>query len=154
MSTSAGESLATEAPGPALPHWPDRLIGLSTVAAWLSMALIVIGLVIGLVPVRNPGVQDCGAPLAFVLTARVDVFADPARPPKGLTRAQAEAANRNRCQERVAGRMIPAGSILLGGLLIGLSGVAMLLVGRGARRRALLQTYGPFIPAPPPPGID
>lgn len=127
----------------ALPRWPDRLIDASTFLAWAALALILAGLVFGTVPVKNPKVQDCGAPLAFVLTGRTDTFVDPTSPPKGITVKEAQAANARPCRKRVAPRMLHSGELLLGGLAVGLTGVAMLLIGRSARRRALLRTPFP-----------
>lgn len=104
--------------------------------AWVCLALTAAGLVFGTVPVRTPKVQDCGAPLAFVITGRVDSFVDPNNPPRGITAAQARAANRKPCRKRVAPRMVGSGALLLGGLVVGVTGVGMLLIGRSARRRA------------------
>ena len=118
-----------------LPRWPDRLITASTFAAWACLALIVAGLVVGVVPVKNPKVQDCGTPLAFVLTGRVDTFVDPNSPPRGMTAKQAEAANRHPCRKRVAPARFLSGGLLLGALVIGLAGATMLVVGRSGRRR-------------------
>jgi len=126
-----------------MPRWPDRLISASTAAAWAALALMLAGLVLGLVPVQNPKVQDCGAPIAFLLRGRTDEYADPNKPPKGLTSAEATAANRERCQERVARRMVPGGVLILGGLVMGVAGLVAMLFGRSARRRAVLDAL-PF----------
>lgn len=123
-------------------HWPDQLIGASTIAAWICLALILAGLAVGSVPVRTPIVQDCGTPLAFVLTGRVDRFLDPNNPPRGVTAKEAEAANKRPCRKRVAPRMVRSAELLLGGLVAGLAGVVMLLVGRTVRRRDLLLRWG------------
>jgi len=120
------------------PRWPRRLIDASTFMAWASLALILAGVVFGAVPVRNPKVQDCGAPVVFVLTGRVDGFVDPTHPPPGMTAKEAAAANARPCRKRVAPRVLHSGELLLAGLVVGLGGVAMLLIGRSARRRALL----------------
>lgn len=119
-----------------MPRWPDRLISASVVMAWACLFLIGAGLVFGLLPVRNPKVQDCGTPLAFVLTGRVDGFVDPNNPPKGVTPKEAENANRKPCRKRVAPRAARSAELLLGGLVSGVTGAVMLGVGRSTRRRA------------------
>lgn len=147
MSDTADRTAtAADDRAPVLPRWPDRFIDVSTYLAWLCLALVLGGLVFGLVPVRNPRVQDCGTPLAFVLTGRVDGFVDPNHPPKGMTAKQAEAANARPCRKRVAPRAVHSGELLFGALLAGLTGTALLLIGRSARRRALLREW----PAPQP----
>lgn len=148
MSSTA--STAEQAAVPSPIRRPERLISASTVAAWVGLALILAGLVVGSVPVRSPKVQDCGAPLAFVLTGRVDVFVDPNNPPRGFTPKQAVAANKRPCRTRVAPRAVRSAELLLGGLLVGLTGVALLVVGRVSRRRAFLRD-GPPAGAPSQP---
>lgn len=141
-ATSAGE------PSLRLPRWPDRFIDISTWLAWASLALILAGVAFGMVPVRNPKVQDCGTPFAFVLTGRVDAFVDPSQPPRGMTAKQAEAANARPCRKRVAPRMLHSAELLLGGLVVGLAGVALLLIGRSSRRRAVLRSWpAPAVPS-------
>ncbi|MDQ6697030.1 MAG: hypothetical protein M3Z46_06180 [Actinomycetota bacterium] len=130
-----------------VPRWAERLIEASTIMAWASLALILAGVVFASVPVRNPKVQDCGAPIVFVLTGRVDAFVDPTHPPHGMTAKEATAANARPCRKRAAPRVLHGSELLLGGLVLGLGGVAMLLIGRSARRRALLHSF----PAPPVP---
>lgn len=129
-----------------IPRWPDQLISASTAAAWAALALVTVGVVVGLVPVQNPKVQDCGAPIAFVLRGRIDQYADPSKPPNGLTSAEATAANKDRCQARVARRMVPGGVLILSGLVVGIVGLAAMFFGRSARRRAVLDA----LPLQPP----
>ena len=141
-------ALRDRSPRPStLPRWPDRLITASTFAAWACLALVVAGLVVGVVPVKNPKVQDCGTPLAFVLTGRVDTFVDPNSPPHGMTAKEAEAANRRPCRKRVAPHALLSGGLLLGALVVGLAGATMLVVGRSGRRRAILRDW-PSAPIP------
>lgn len=121
----------------------NRLIAASTVAAWICLALILAGFTVGSVPVRSPKVQDCGAPLAFVLGGRVDTFVDPNNPPRGVTPKQAEAANERPCRKRVAPRAVRSGELLLAGLVVGLAGLTLLVIGRVGRRRTLLRAGAP-----------
>lgn len=147
MTDSRGPGASTvEDRSADLPRGPERLIDASTIMAWACLALIFAGVVFAAVPVRNPKVQDCGAPIVFVLTGRVDAFVDPTHPPKGITAKEATAANARPCRKRAAPRVLHSGELLLAGLVVGLGGVAMLLIGRSRRRRTLLQ-----MPPPPPP---
>lgn len=132
--TDASASPATD-PAPHRRRWPDRVISTTPVFAALALALIVAGAIVLSIPVENPKVQDCGAPVVFVLTGRPDVFVDPTNPPKGMTEAQAEAANADRCQSRVADRAVPGGILVAAGLVIGLLAAIVEWLARIARRR-------------------
>ena len=149
-------------PPPDLPRptrrWPDRVISVTPVFAAIALALILIGAVVLSIPVENPKVQDCGAPVVFVLSGRPDVLVDPDNPPDGLTKAEAEAANDQRCQARVAERAVPGGILVAAGLLIGLVAAVVEWLARIARRRDMvelaLQANGNGIPVTVPAASD
>ncbi|HEY4375831.1 MAG TPA: hypothetical protein VGM93_01685 [Acidimicrobiales bacterium] len=132
----------TPDPGPpaAVPSsgWPDGLISAMPFLALVGVLAIAAGGVLLAVPVRNPKIQECGAPVAFLLRGRVDIYADPTNPPAGLTKAQANAANQDRCGHRVAGRAVPGGLLIVSGLAVGLAAGGAEWAARGARRRRLL----------------
>ena len=132
-------------------RWPDRVISATPVAAAVALILIVAGAIVLAIPVENPKVQDCGAPVAFVLTGRPDVYVDPTSPPKGLTEAQARAANANRCQERVAARAVPGGILVTAGLVIGIVAAVVEWLARAARRRDDVARIAVTSSAPPDP---
>ncbi|MCU1352897.1 MAG: hypothetical protein JWM05_2106, partial [Acidimicrobiales bacterium] len=132
------------------PRWSERIITLTSPLAGLALVLIVIGAVFLLIPVRNPRVQDCGVPAKFLLAGRTDVYVDPNHPPKGFDAAQATAANRNRCQKRVAARAVPGGALVVGGALIGTLAAFTEWMARGSRRRSLLAAHDALPAAPPP----
>ena len=119
-------------PPPDLPRptrrWPDRVISVTPVFA------------------------------AIVLSGRPDVLVDPDNPPDGLTKAEAEAANDQRCQARVAERAVPGGILVAAGLLIGLVAAVVEWLARIARRRDMvelaLQANGNGIPVTVPAASD
>jgi len=146
------DSPAADVDAPAAPRrrWPDRVISVTPVFAAIALVLIVAGAIVLAIPVENPKVQDCGAPAAFVLTGRPDVFVDPTNPPTGLTAAQARSANGNRCQERVAARAVPGGILAATGLVIGVVAAIVEWLARVARRRDALVVSALPAAGPPP----
>ncbi len=103
--------------------------------ATVAVVAVMAGLVILAVPVRSP-LQDCGTSFAFLLNGRIDLYGDPANPPKGATRADVEATNAKPCRPRVADRAKPAAVLIIGGLLIALAAALVEVVARwGDRRR-------------------
>ncbi|MCB0977071.1 MAG: hypothetical protein KDB02_06390 [Acidimicrobiales bacterium] len=65
-------------------------------------------------------VQDCGVAAVYLLDGRVDVLADPANPPEGLTAAQVKANNAEPCQERAANQARPGALLVLAGTAVGI----------------------------------
>lgn len=122
---------------PAASIGSSRLIGLATIAAWVALAAIAVGIGVSLWPVRNGDVQDCGTPLAFVLTGRQD--AAPTAGPGGTppSAAEIERALDHPCRERVAARMVPAALIWLGGILLGFGALVATMIGRRRLRRRI-----------------
>lgn len=105
----------------------------ATAVAWLALALLAFALIGASAPVRNGRLQDCGAPLMFLLRGRSDTFpaADGTLPddPDGrpLTPIEVARAAEQPCHERVAARMIPAGALASAAMLLGL-GTAIVVV--------------------------
>ena len=61
------------------PHPPAlmrRVHRLSGILAWTAVVLIALGVVIALIPVRTPGVQDCGMPIDFLIGGDFDRLPD------------------------------------------------------------------------------
>jgi hypothetical protein len=110
------------------------------VLGWTAIALITVGLILSLIPVSNPGVQRCGAPLGFLITGEFDRIPDVngnvLRDDRVVTLDE-EARRRaveTPCSERVARRAIPAGILVVGGSLMGIAAMTIGIV--GAWRRA------------------
>ena len=120
----------------------DRVISLTSIAAALTLVLFAAGAVLFLLPVTNPGVQRCGVPAKYLLDGRVDTLLDPAQPPKGFTKAQAQAADDHRCRTRVADRAVPGALLLTGGVGLGLVAAVAEWIARSARRRTLAAAAG------------
>lgn len=148
---------------PAVPARPDPSpvptvpAGRITVAlAGLALACFAVAAVLLALPVSVPGVQDCGAPGAYLAQGRVDVVPDAndrILGPDGeivtLDGPTAAAARDHPCQERVAARAVPAGVLLVAGTLIGLAAFALeVLVVRPRRRRAWRVAAGMSPPSP------
>jgi hypothetical protein len=134
--TAAPAARPTQRPVDAAQRAADLGRAASTAVAWLALVLVAVALVIASVPVRNGRVQDCGAPLMFLLQGRPDTFpaADGTRPddPNGprLSPAEVARAYERPCHERVAARMVPAGALATAGMMLGLGAAAV--VGRRA----------------------
>jgi hypothetical protein len=110
------------------------------VLGWIAVGAITLGVVIALMPVRNPGVQQCGAPLTYLTSGELDRLPDATgrvlRDGKVVTLdpAARKRAVETPCSERVARRAIPAGMLVVVGSVMGLTAVTIGIV--GAWRRA------------------
>jgi hypothetical protein len=110
------------------------------VLGWVAVGLISAGVVTALIPVRNPGVQHCGAPLTFLVSGELDRIPDAAGRVLiddhvvTLSPAARTRAIDSPCSERVERRAIPAGVLVVLGSVVGLVAVAIGIV--GAWRRA------------------
>ncbi len=124
-------------PVPSSPAGPrrSRAVRATAVIALLGVLVALAGAALAALPLRTP-TQDCGTALTFLLDGRMNQFVDPASPPAGTTRAEAEANNAEPCQERAANRARPAGALLVGGTLVALVALAVEVVVRlSAHRR-------------------
>jgi hypothetical protein len=99
----------------------------ATILAWVSLPLLAASALLFLLPVSNPGVEDCGSPIVSLLQAQPDrplIDADGTAingwGPKRLEQAQEQS-----CEHRVAQRAVPAGILLVSFWLV--AGVALLL---------------------------
>ena len=117
---------------------------LTGVLGWVAVALIGLGVVIALVPVSNPGVQRCGAPILYLVSGELDRIPDEsgriARDGAVVTLSPAarERAIESPCSERVERRAIPAGVLVVAGAMVGLTAVTIGIV--GAWRRTARKT--------------
>jgi len=97
----------------------------------MAIGLIAIGTVIVLIPVRNPGVQQCGAPLTFLASGQINRIPDATgrvlidNRVVRLSPAAAKRAVDSPCSERVERRAIPAGILVVLGSVMGLTAVAI-----------------------------
>lgn len=135
-----------------------RLGLLALVLAGLSLALYLVGAILLTLPVETPGVQDCGAPGAYLLDGRLDRIPDP----EGrildadgeivtLDPDVAAVARETPCQERVAARAVPAGGLILAGTVVGVAAFALeLVVVRPRQRRRIRAEAEAQAPVPPP----
>ena len=108
-----------------------RLVRITAAVALVGVLVALVGLALGLRPLATP-TQDCGTAATFLLQGRANEYIDPANPPEGITRAEAEANNAEPCQERAGNRALPAGVMLVGGVTVA---VVALLVEGAARFR-------------------
>jgi hypothetical protein len=123
-----------------------RVHRLSGVLAWTAVGAIALGVVIALVPVRTPGVQDCGPPIDFLVGGDFDRLPDASgrierdgRVVK-LDPAARARATEHPCSERVERRAIPAGSLVVVGSVAGLTAMTLAMV--RAWRRATSRNPG------------
>jgi hypothetical protein len=120
----------------------------SGILAWAGVVAIALGVILAVVPVSNPGVQRCGAPIDFLVAGEFDRIPDASgrieRDGRVIT-LDSEAATRaieRPCSERVERRAIPAGLLVVGGSVMGLvaMGIAMVHAWRRAAARADTET--------------
>ena len=100
---------------------------LAAVPAWLAVVAMFGAFMWSLVPLDNPGVQHCGAPLMFLYDGRTNGYPDAnsqIRRPDGhvdtLTKAEVTRAFEHACSERVADHMVPAFVAFSAGAVLGL----------------------------------
>ena len=125
-----------------------RVHRLSGVLAWTAVVLIALGVVIAVIPVRTPGVQDCGMPIDFLVGGDFDRLPDASGRIERdgqvvkLDPATRERATEHPCSERVEHRAIPAGTLVVVGSVMGLTAMtlAMVRAWRRATSRALDDT--------------
>lgn len=112
----------------------NRLIAISTVLAWLAVALAIASFVILAIPVSNRPIQDCGMPGMYLVrgTPNASLYDSSGAPKGGLDQAGLERAYENRCSKRVGSRAWPAAVTGSGFLLVGV--LAWLLAYLGRRR--------------------
>lgn len=129
-----------------------------------SIAAYLVAAVLFTLPVETPGVQDCGAPAAYLVDGRVDTIPDPegrvrvedADAPDGfevvtLDPEVAETAREEPCQERVASRAVPAGILVVVATVVGLAAFLLeLLLVRPRRRAALRRELARQVAVPTP----
>jgi hypothetical protein len=111
-----------------------RVHRLSGVLAWTAVVAIALGVIVALIPVRTPGVQDCGPPIDFLLGGEFDRLPDASgrierdgRVVK-LDPAARERATEHPCSERVERRAIPAGTLVVVGSVMGLTAMTLAVV--------------------------
>ncbi len=112
------------------------VVRIPAAVALVGVLVAVIGLASATRPLRSP-TQDCGTALTYLVQGRVDEFVDPADPPTGVTRAEAEANNAHPCQERAGDRALPAGIAVAGGTAVAL----VAAVGEGVLRIRLVRAH-------------
>ena len=120
--------------------------------AWVAIGCIALGFLIAVIPVDNPGVQHCGAPIDFLVGGDFDRLPDAeGRIERGgkvvtLDQDARRRAVEHPCSERVERRAIPAGILVVGGSLVGMAAMAVALMAawRRAATRAQQQTETEF----------
>ena len=132
---ASAEDTLTRAPAGSIGS--SRLVALATIAAWVALAAIAVGVGLSSWPVRNGDVQDCGTPLAFVLTGRQDAAPAPGPGNTPPSAGDIERALDHPCRERVAGRMVPAALMWLGGIGLGFGALTATVIGRRRLRRRI-----------------
>ncbi len=130
-----------------------RIVRATAAVALVGVLVALLGLALGLRPLATP-TQDCGTAATFLLHGRVNEFVDPADPPAGITRAEAEANNAEPCQERAGNRALPAGLLVVGGTTVGVlalltEAVVRFRVHRAANRQRGTAPAEPSEPAAP-----
>lgn len=122
---------------------PNKRMRTATILGGIAIAALVVSAVLFTVPVTNPGVQHCGAPVGFLLRATSD---RPLVQSDGTlingwdqeTDAQRiRAAQHDACSSLVAHRAIPAGILLVGFWVLGVVAALTGWTGRRALRRRL-----------------
>ena len=103
---------APEATAASRARTSPNALTITAIVGFLGVLLALGGLAWTARPLRTP-TQDCGSALTFLWNGRVNIFTDPANPPKGVTSAAAKNNNAKPCQARAGERARP-GAIALG----------------------------------------
>lgn len=123
---AAGEAPTAPPPASGLLRW-------AAVVASVGVVVALVGIGVLLLPVATPA-RDCGTAYGYLADGRYDQALDPAAPPEGVTRAEAEADNAEPCHDRVVARARPAGLMIVGGTFVALVAVVVEGVARTAAR--------------------
>ncbi len=91
------------------------LLRAAPMIATVGVIVAIVGLVALARPVETP-VQDCGTAIGFLLDGRVNVYANPAAPPEGLTAEEVTANNERPCRVRVAATARPGAILVAAGV--------------------------------------
>lgn len=116
VEPSAPAPAAGDAPAP--PPRTGVLRGTALVAT-LAVAVALAGVGMLLLPIATPAV-DCGTAYSYLYDGRFDQVLDPAAPPEGVTRAEAEANNAEPCHDLVVAKARPGGLMTFGGTFVAL----------------------------------
>ncbi|HET8931069.1 MAG TPA: hypothetical protein VFN21_10470 [Acidimicrobiales bacterium] len=111
----------------------------ATVLMVPALLALVGSAVLFLVPVTNPGVQQCGPPAWFLLQAgtNASLVTDEGKPLHGWDDARLRQAQDDRCSAQVADRAVPAGILLVTFWVLALVAVVLGWTGRRALRKHL-----------------
>lgn len=129
-TASKGSVVGTNAPRLAR----TGVVRATALVATIGVLSAVVGIALLARTVHTP-LQDCGTVYGFLRYGRTDVLADPANPPKGVSRAQVEATNAKPCRPRVAERARPSAALILGGTAAALAALLAEATTRGVDRR-------------------
>lgn len=129
-TATRGSAPGTDAPRPAR----TGLIRATALVATIGLLAAIVGIALLARTVHSP-LQDCGTVYGFLRYGRTDVSADPANPPKGVSRAQVDATNAKPCRPRVADRARPSAALILGGTAMALAASLTEAIARGVARR-------------------
>lgn len=144
---------------PAVTPPPGLLGRIATVIAALALLGFLVAGVLLALPVETPGVQDCGAPGAYLLAGRLDRIPDDENRILGpddeivtLDDDVAATARATPCRERVAARAVPAAVLVTAATVVGAGAFAIeLLLVRPRQRRLVRAALGTAPVEPPPP---
>lgn len=130
---------------------PNRRMRVATVLMALASVALAVSAVLFLVPVSNPGVQNCGAPAWFLLTAETDrpLVDSEGQAVNGWNEQRLRRAHEERCSVRVADRAVPAGALLGGFWIVGLGALIVGWTGRRSLRRSVAPGHGADPPVVP-----
>ena len=121
--------------GPVAPLPGARTVRTTALVAFVAIVIALLGMVALTRPLKTP-TQDCGTPISFLTRGKQNVFVDPSSPPKGITKAEAEANNDQPCQERAFNRALPAGIVVVAGTFVALIALVVEFVVRYRYGRA------------------
>lgn len=94
---------------------PSRRLRVATILAWLALPVLAASALLFVLPVDNPGVQNCGSPVVYLLKAKPDrpLVNNDGTPINGWSTARLKAADAHRCAVTVPRRAVPAAILLL-----------------------------------------
>jgi len=115
----------------------NRRMRAATVLTIPALLAVAASAALFLLPVTNPGVQDCGSPAWFLLQAHTDrpLVTDEGSPLHGWDKARLRQAHDDRCSAQVADRAVPAGVLLLVFWVLALVAIVVGWTGRRSLRR-------------------